>query len=317
MLDVFVRDTGTRKNVKMASLKSWIQAARLRTIPLAISGIIVGTTLAASVAAIDYLTFGLTLFTAILLQVLSNFANDYGDAISGIDSEEREGPSRMVQIGAITKSQMKNALILFAVLCLFSGSALIYSVFPEDWISSLTFFFLGLCSVVAAIKYTVGTNPYGYSGFGDLFVFVFFGLVAVFGSYYLQTKSFDWLVLLPASSIGFFSVGVLNVNNIRDIESDRKNGKFSIPVRIGREAATRYHMLILVSGMVFLVLYTVIHFRSFLQLIPFFVFVLFVKNILAVKAKSGRELDPFLKQMALSTLLFSLLFMIFEGVSRI
>ena len=288
-------------------MKSWIKAFRLRTLPLAISGWMVGLSIAANASELDLTVAGLTLLTAVLLQILSNLANDYGDASSGVDAH-RTGEARMVSSGKITAAAMKRAMIIFSVLAFLSGSYLLYSAFPEDWVTALIFLGIGLIGIVAAIKYTVGKNPYGYAGFGDVFVFVFFGIVLVFGTYYLQTQTLSWEVLLPASSLGLFSVGVLNVNNIRDIESDKASGKYSIPVRLGRERAVIYHIILLIFGILASLTYTVLNFTNWLQFLFIVVVVLLIKNIKAVKSKPSAELDPYLKQMAISTLLFSILF---------
>ena len=290
------------------SLKSWIVAARLRTLPLAFSSILVGSVLAWNDGSMDFTIAGMTLLTAILLQILSNFANDYGDAVSGVDSDLRQGPDRMVQSGAITKKAMRNALIIFIVLTLAAGILLLFVAFPDNWQLMLGFFGIGLVAVVAAIKYTVGKNPYGYAGFGDVFVFVFFGMVAVVGTYFLQTNNFEWIILLPASSLGLFAVGVLNVNNIRDIETDRLSGKFSIPVRIGREKAGIYHSLLISVGLLASIVFVLIDYGHAFQLAFIFLGGLFLKNIRAVKSKTGRDLDPHLKQMAIATLLFAVVF---------
>lgn len=294
----------------MAGLKSWIVAARLRTLPLAFAGWLVGTTLASNVVVVDYTIAGLTLLTAFLLQILSNFANDYGDAVSGVDSDERKGPSRMVQTGAITKKSMGKAMVVFAGLCLLSGCYLLYLAFPNDYVNALIFLIIGLLGIAAAIKYTVGKNPYGYAGFGDFFVFLFFGLVLVFGTYFLQTGTLDWYILLPATSIGLFSIGVLNVNNIRDIESDKRSGKNSIPVRIGRKNAVIYHSFLLWGGMLCSIGYVLVDYRSWFQFLFILIVFIFIKNLKAVREKPLETLDPHLKQMAISTLLFAILFTI-------
>jgi len=294
----------------MSSFKSWVIAARLRTLPLAFSGWLIGTVLAYDHDQMDWLIATLTLLTAFLLQILSNFANDYGDAVSGVDSETRQGPSRMVQSGSITKKAMGRAMVITALLSFISGSVLLYVAFPSDFLSAMIFLVLGLLGIAAAIKYTVGKNPYGYAGFGDLFVFLFFGLVLVFGTYFLQAKSFNLTVILPSISIGLFSIGVLNVNNIRDIASDKASGKNSIPVRIGKRKAALYHAFLLGGGMVTAVGYSLLEFESWTQFIFLLVGVLLFKNTIAVLVKPSSELDPYLKQMALSTLLFSILFSI-------
>ncbi len=288
--------------------KAWLQAFRLRTLPLALSSILMGGFLAASAGAFQWSIFLLCISTTIFLQVLSNLANDYGDSIHGADHGGRKGPSRAVQSGAISAQQMKAAVVLFVLLSLASGISLLLVSFGWDWSALLFFLGLGVLSIGAAIAYTVGKKPYGYIGLGDFSVLVFFGLVGVMGSYYVFTKTISWLEILPALSCGFFSIAVLNINNIRDIESDRTAGKFSIPVRIGRENAIVYHWFLLVSGVGASIVYMVLTYRSPLQFLFCIVIALFLRNGLAVSQKPSVELDPYLKQMALSTLLFVILF---------
>ncbi len=295
-------------------MKSWIKAFRLRTLPLAISGWLVGISIAANESGLNYGIAALTLITAVFLQILSNLANDYGDATSGVD-KERKGEERMVSSGKITPEAMKKAMVVFGLLSLISGSTLILLAFPKDGISALIFLTIGIIGILAAIKYTVGKNPYGYVGFGDIFVFIFFGIVLVFGTYHLQTQSLNWMVMLPATSLGLFSVGVLNVNNIRDIESDKAAGKNSIPVRIGRKKAVVYHAFLLEGGMIASIIFVLLNFQSYWPLMFIVINLLFLKNIKAVSAKPLNELDPYLKQMAISTFLFSILFSLGQGLS--
>lgn len=289
-------------------IKVWLHAFRLRTLPLALSCIAMGGFLAASVHAFRWNVFVLCVVTTIFLQILSNLANDYGDSVHGADSADRKGPSRAVQSGAITPGQMKTAVIVFVVLCLGSGISLLFVSFGMNWNAILFFLGLGVLSILAAIAYTVGRRPYGYIGLGDISVLIFFGLVGVMGSYYLFTQHISWREILPALSCGFFSIGVLNVNNIRDIESDRKAGKFSIPVRIGRENSSRYHWFLILGGLITAGVYTFLTFRSPWQLLFLLSVPLFVRIGVAVTRKPSHELDPYLRQMALSTLLFVLLF---------
>ncbi|HET9054759.1 MAG TPA: 1,4-dihydroxy-2-naphthoate octaprenyltransferase, partial [Cyclobacteriaceae bacterium] len=216
-------------------MKHWVDAFRLRTLPLALSSILMGGFLAASVSAFRWDVFLLCIITTILLQILSNLANDYGDSIHGADSADRKGPSRAVQSGKISAAQMRTAMIVFVILSLAGGTSLLFVAFGFNWNAILFFLGLGALSILAAIAYTVGRRPYGYAGLGDISVFIFFGLVGVMGSLYLFTKAIHWQDALPAISCGLFSVGVLNINNIRDIESDKKAGKYSIPVRIGKD----------------------------------------------------------------------------------
>ncbi|HEX5171821.1 MAG TPA: 1,4-dihydroxy-2-naphthoate polyprenyltransferase, partial [Cyclobacteriaceae bacterium] len=276
--------------------------------PLALSSIGMGGFLAAANDAFQLDIFALCIATTIFLQITSNLANDYGDSIHGADGEERKGPSRVVQSGLITASQMRNAVIIFVALCLVSGLSLLFVAFGLNWNAILFFLGLGVLSILAAVGYTIGRKPYGYIGLGDLSVLIFFGLVGVLGSYYLFTKSFSLYEILPALSCGFFSIAVLNINNIRDIDSDRSAGKFSIPVRIGRKNAIIYHWFLLIAGTAASFVYTFLNYKSPQQLIFLFVLPLIVKNGLAIKRKPSEELDPYLKQMAVTTLLFVLLF---------
>jgi 1,4-dihydroxy-2-naphthoate octaprenyltransferase len=292
----------------VSNTRIWIKAFRLRTLPLAISCIAMGGFLASAAGAFHWDVFGLCVLTTIFLQILSNLANDYGDSIHGADSADRKGPSRAVQSGAVTKGQMRTAVVIFVLLSLISGISLLLVSFGLQWKAFFFFFGLGVLSILAAIAYTVGKRPYGYAGLGDISVLLFFGLVGVLGSYYLFTKKITALEILPALSCGLFSIAVLNINNIRDIDSDRKAGKFSIPVRIGREKAILYHFFLLITGWGASVVYTSLTYTSPWQLLFLISLPLFIKNVKAVSTKPSHELDPYLKQMALSTLLFVLLF---------
>lgn len=264
--------------------------------------------LAAADGKFNGLLFALCCVTTIFLQILSNLANDYGDSMNGADHAGRKGPSRAVQSGVISSLQMRNAVVLFSVLCLLSGVGLLLIAFGLDWNALLFFLILGLLCIVAAIAYTVGRRPYGYAGLGDLSVLIFFGLVGVMGSLYLFTRRFDYVDILPALSCGFFSIAVLNVNNVRDIESDREAGKFSIPVRIGREKAIIYHWFLLSAGTIAAIVYTILRYESPWQFLFLPVVALFIRNGLAVSKLPPEKLDPYLKQMAMSTLLFVLTF---------
>jgi 1,4-dihydroxy-2-naphthoate octaprenyltransferase len=289
-------------------IKSWLQAFRLRTLPLALSCIGMGGFLAASANAFRWDIFLLCVATTFFLQILSNLANDYGDSIHGADNTERKGPLRAVQRGVISAQQMKTAVGVFVVLCLGSGISLLLVSFGVNWNAILFFLTLGILSILAAVAYTVGKKPYGYIGLGDISVLIFFGFVGVMGSYYLFTQQISWREILPALSCGLFSIGVLNVNNIRDIESDAMAGKFSIPVRIGRKNAIRYHWFLLMGGLLSALAYSIVTFHSPWQFLFLVSAPLFIRNGMAVSNKLPHELDPYLKQMALSTLFFVLLF---------
>ncbi|HSD14989.1 MAG TPA: 1,4-dihydroxy-2-naphthoate polyprenyltransferase [Flavobacterium sp.] len=282
-------------------MKKWIQAARLRTLPLSVSGIIIGSAYAYYREYENWEIVVLALLTTLFFQILSNFANDYGDGVKGTDNENRVGPQRAIQSGAITASQMKKAIIITSVLSLISAVTLIYISFgKENFGYSLLFFVLGIASIVAAIKYTVGKGAYGYSGFGDVFVFIFFGLVSVLGSNFLFTKEFDMVLVLPAIAIGFLSVAVLNLNNMRDIENDRNSGKNTIVVKMGLQAAKYYHYTIVILAVLSIFVFSVLEEISYFAAL--FITVLMFRHLKTVqKAKTYTDFDPELKKVALGT----------------
>ncbi len=284
-------------------MKHWLSAARPRTLPLALASIFMGSFLAASVGQFDWLIFSLCCLTTIALQVLSNFANDYGDTQNGADLAGRVGPQRAVQSGAITPKQMLSGIYVLAVLCLVFGIGLLYFSFKDASMRAFWGFLgLGLLSMLAAYTYTAGRKPYGYAGLGDISVLIFFGLVGVLGSNYLFTKTFDWINILPALSCGLFATGVLNINNIRDIESDTRAGKKTIPSRLGKQNAIIYHWLLLSLGMISVLIFSFLQGENNFQYI--ICFPLFFIN--GFKVSRLPNPDPMLKQMALSTLAFVL-----------
>jgi len=289
-------------------IKNFIKAARLRTLPLSISGIILGGFLAMSDGLFNGVIFSLALITTIGFQVISNFANDYGDGVKGTDAI-RIGEERMVSSGKISPKQMKKAIMISVILTIIFALFLIYESFGlSNFGYSVLFFILGIVSVVAAIKYTVGNLAYGYSGFGDVFVFLFFGLLSVLGSYFLFTKEIYFLLTLPAISIGLLSTAVLNLNNMRDYQNDKKSKKNTIVVKIGLKAAKRYHYSLLLLSFISAVSYVVLTFTKTVQFIfllayiPIVIHALFVYN-----NKEELRLDAELKKVALSTFLFSVL----------
>lgn len=294
----------------MSSIKPWFKAARLRTLPLSLSGIILGSFLAVSNGFFNPLIFILAIFTTVGFQVISNFANDYGDGVKGTDNEDRIGPVRALQSGEITPKQMLLAIKIAGVITLVIALLLIYISFgKENIFYSVLFFILGIGSIIAAVKYTMGKNAYGYSGFGDIFVFVFFGLLSVCGTYFLYTLSLDYSIFFPAFSIGLLSVGVLNLNNMRDRVSDEKSGKNTLVVKIGEEFAKYYHYYLMFAAFLFAFLYTVIRFKSNWQFLFLIAFIPIFKHIYTVyKNREAKDLDPELKKLALSTFLFAILF---------
>ena len=294
-------------------IKNYIKAARLRTLPLSVSGIIVGSLLGASelggISILNSDIFWLAILTTIGFQVLSNFANDYGDGIKGSD-KNRSGEARMVASGAISPSQMKSAMIVTIIITLVIALGLIYQSFgKENFIYSIVFFLLGIASIVAAIKYTVGNSAYGYSGFGDLFVFIFFGLLSVVGSYFLFTKQLNFQIFLPAISIGLLSTAVLNLNNLRDFEEDKKNSKNTLVVKLGVSKAKIYHYTLFFFAFISASIYTFLNFKSEFQFLFYISFIpLFINGLKVSKTSDLSVLDSELKKVALSTFLFGILF---------
>jgi len=294
----------------MPTIKDYIKAARLRTLPLSLSGIIMGAAIAAREGVFNTSILVLALFTTIGFQVLSNFANDYGDGIKGTDVN-REGEERLVASGKITPKQMKKAMVVAIAVTLLLAISLIFVSFNQNFYKTLLFFVLGIASIIAAIKYTVGKNAYGYSGLGDVFVFLFFGLLGVVGSYYLFTKNINnWLVFLPASAIGMLSVGVLNLNNMRDQINDKKVGKNTLVVKLGSQKAKLYHYSLLIGAMLLLVIFQYNQVvNSYYNWMFLIIYVFLIFNIVVVaKNVIFRELDGELKKVAISTFLISLLF---------
>ena len=294
----------------MATAKSWIKAARPRTLPLALSGILMGCGLAWFYGTINTTVSILAVFTATCIQVFSNFANDYGDNRKGTDNDLRIGPSRTIQGGEITLKEMEKGMILLGGLSLFFG---IWLVYEATWhISPLTFMSfigLGILSLLAAYFYTSGKHSYGYIGLGDLAVFLFFGLLPVAGVFFLNSGYLEPIVLLPAISMGFFSTGVLNLNNMRDIENDQRSGKITLAVRMGRLNSRIYHLSIIIWGWLTAAIYTLYERESSWQWLFLLILPVFLSDLIKVyRIREAVLLDPFLKRLALSTLAFTILF---------
>ncbi|SHG34374.1 1,4-dihydroxy-2-naphthoate prenyltransferase [Chryseobacterium oranimense] len=300
-------------------MSDWIKAARLRTLPLSLSGIIMGAFIAkwrlyGEGGIWDWKIFALALLVTLLYQVLSNYANDYGDGVKGTDAKRiNEAESRAVASGKITAKQMKNAVIIFSVLSFIATLALLYVAFIPDYMNVFYIFIgLGVACILAAIGYTVGKKPYGYMGLGDLFVFIFFGLVSVCGSYFLFTKTFSWDMLLPGTAVGMMSMAVLNLNNMRDIESDRLSGKNSFALRIGFKNAMIYEMILLQLPLILILIF--LGLNGFIQSQNYYVFIVMIllipfsklrRNIMSVK--EPKDLDPFLKQVGILTFTMAVL----------
>ena len=288
-------------------MKNWIAAARLRTLPLAFSSILLGTFLASFYGSFNPWVLVLCLLTTLLYQVLSNYANDYGDGVKGTD-DNRKGEKRSVASGVISANQMKTAVYIVAALAFVSGTAL--SVLGTVGLSMLTtglFILLGILAIWAAIRYTVGDSAYGYKGLGDVYVLIFFGWLGVIGSFFLQAQSINYWIILPATAVGFLAAGVLNLNNMRDREEDAKNGKITLAVRFGEKKAKLYQA-ILILGALILTSVFVWHETQSIMGFLFLITLPILLNVLvkSIKAETPEQFDPLLKPLALGTLLFSI-----------
>ena len=292
----------------MNKLRYYISSFRLRTLPLSISGILLGTLLAAADGSFRGIPFCLAIATTLSLQILSNLANELGDLKKGTDNEQRLGPIRSIQSGALTIKEFQRVIFLFILLSIGFGTALVYTAFDSLFSTSgIIMLFLGAASVIAAIKYTVGKNAYGYRGLGDLFVFLFFGLLSTAGAYFLMTHTLTPSIFLPASAIGFLSVGVLNMNNIRDMANDKQYGKRTLPVMIGEEKAKTYHYFLILFAFVCMTVYAGLHPHGWGSLLYLLTILPLAWHLRYVYRHTGQALDTQLKVLSLTTSLFALL----------
>ena len=294
----------------MSKTKAWIQAARLRTLPLSVSGIIVGTTLANIQGFDDGLIFFIAILTTIGFQITSNFANDYGDGVKGTDNEMRVGPARALQSGILSRAELKSGISLSIIINLALVAFLLYLAFADQyWEYILLFALLGLLCIWAAIKYTVGSDAYGYRGLGDLFVFIFFGLLSVLGSQFLYSKSIYSAAILPAMAIGLLSTAVLNLNNMRDISSDKTAGKNTLAVKLGPSRSRFYHYFLIITALLCMIYFNSLYAASIWQWFSLLAFAPLLIHLIKIRSiKDNSKLDPELKKIALSTFLLSLLF---------
>ncbi|HAB28340.1 MAG TPA: 1,4-dihydroxy-2-naphthoate octaprenyltransferase [Xanthomarina gelatinilytica] len=289
--------------------KIWLSAFRLRTLPLSLSGIIVAASLAAYNGVFDWLVFVLAILTTLSLQILSNLSNDYGDGVKGTDSDDRIGPQRAIQSGTITPDEMFEAIKINILIVIGLAFFLIMAAFgTKHFLLAMLFFGLSLFALYAAIKYTVGKNAYGYRGLGDVFVFVFFGLISVGGGYILFAQKLDHIIFLPACTIGLLSVAVLNLNNLRDIHSDRRANKNTLVVKMGFENGKTYHYVLIGGAMVLSILYGILYYSSPFNFIYFLAYIPLIKHLMTVRDNTDPKLlDPELKKLALSTFILSVL----------
>lgn len=293
----------------MRKIKPWLSAMRLRTLPLSVSGIILGSCFAAYNGRFDVLVLIFAILTTISLQVLSNLANDYGDGVKGTDNEERLGPQRAIQSGEITPTEMLDAIKFNIIVVIMLSLSLIWFAFGvNNFLFILLFVVLGGLSVYAALNYTMGDSPYGYRALGDVFVFIFFGLLSTIGSYVLYTETVDHVVILPAIALGLLSVGVLNLNNMRDIKSDTNAGKITLAVKLGLYRAKNYHFFLIIGAMFISIIFSILYYvepYNFLYFIAFIPLIIHIKKI--KNAKEPNDFDSQLKVLALSTFLYALL----------
>ncbi len=290
------------------SISPWIKAARLRTLPLALAGTVSGNLLAyLKNNSGDNISFILCVLTAVFLQILSNYANDYGDFKNGADTDERT--DRMLASGKITISAMRFMIVILIIICLLFGISLLVYAIDTFNTSFYVLLSLGIAGIMAAYFYTAGNKPYGYNGFGDLSVFVFFGLLSVLGSYYLQTQTLDLDALFLSLSIGFLSVGVLNINNIRDIDSDRQKNKWTIPAKIGKSKALIYHLVLLCLAFAFILSSVAkqLNLMLFIYFVAFSLFILLHYSQLS-NCKTRNDYNAQLKRLSLGTFVFSISF---------
>ncbi|MBD2781272.1 1,4-dihydroxy-2-naphthoate polyprenyltransferase [Xenorhabdus sp. 42] len=294
----------------ISRMQAWLESLRPKTLPLAVTAVITGSALSSWTGHFKWPVALLALLTAAMLQILSNLANDYGDVTKGSDTEKRIGPMRGMQKGLITAKQMKNALMITVLLSCLSGISLIIVACnnPSDMIG---FLLLGLLAIAAAITYTVGTRPYGYIGLGDLSVLIFFGWLSVLGTYYLQANTFSLNTILPATACGLLSVAVLNINNLRDIESDRQNGKNTLAVRLGGKKARYYHAVLIIGAIACLVAFKLLYLTGWLSWLFLLACPLLLQHLFQVLNDPTPEgMRPKLVQMVKAALLTNVLFSI-------
>lgn len=291
------------------SLRIWFDAARPKTLPLALVSIFTGSALAFSSGHFSLPIALLALLTATLLQILSNLANDYGDAVKGTDNEKRLGPMRAIQSGEVSLADMKRAIVINIALTIIAGLALVFYAL-DSLESILAFIGLGVLAMMAAIAYTVGNKPYGYVGLGDLSVFLFFGLLGVSGTYFLHTGHIEWSLFLPSLGCGLMAVAVLNVNNMRDIENDAECGKRTVPVRLGQQRAKTYHFLLLTGAVLAFASYLLMQGKPLWISLPFLLSLIMVtKHSRAVwVSEKPAQIAPMLPVIVKCSLVTNLLF---------
>lgn len=287
--------------------KAVIRSMRLRTLPLSTAGIVLGIMLACAGHNVPWYVILLTLLTTVSLQILSNMSNELGDWLSGVDGTGREGPKYGIEGGGLTEDEMRSCIRIMVLVCCILGLGMIRASFGTILrIESECLVALGAAAIWAAMHYTLGKHPYGYIGLGDIFVFIFFGLVPVAGGFYVCSHQIEFSTLIPGAAIGLFSVGVLNVNNMRDMKSDAAN-RVTVPLKLGEHRAKIYHTILITSGWILMALYTILFTKGWLPYLYVITLPLYVKHVAEIWKRSGRELDPMLPMLVISTFIFALL----------
>ena len=280
---------------------------RLRTLPLSTAGIVLGIMLACAEHSVSWYVILLTILTTVSLQILSNMSNELGDWLSGVDGTGREGPKYGIEGGGLTEDEMRSCIRIMVLVCCILGLSMIRASFGTILrIESECLVALGAVAIWAAMHYTLGNHPYGYIGLGDLFVFIFFGIVPVMGGYYVCSHQIEILTLMPGVTIGLFSVGVLNVNNIRDMKSDAAN-RVTIPLKLGGKRARIYHTILIVTGWAVMIAFTILGPRGWTPYLFVITLPLYIKHLSGVWKRDGRKLDPMLPMLVITTFIFALL----------
>ena len=291
----------------MNKFRAAVASMRLRTLPLSTGGVILGILLATADFKVDVWVAVLIVLTTVCLQILSNLSNELGDVLHGTDTEDRQGPQYGLNSGVLTIGEMKVLIGIFVALCIISGTAMTLLSFGTLWdITPILVLLMGAAAIMGAMKYTLGRNPYGYRGLGDVYVFLFFGLVAVLGSYFVACHTLFWRLILPGAAVGCFSVGVLNVNNIRDMKTDAAN-RVTVAIRLGERKAKIYQTILIVLGWLFMLVYCQLRMFSWWHYLFVITLPLFILHLRGVWKRKGKQLDPMLPLLVMSTFLFCLL----------
>lgn len=291
----------------MGKLKYYLMSARLRTLPLSLAGIITGIGLAASDYRINPVTAVLVALTAVCLQILSNVSNEYGDSLSGTDGGDRQGPN--YSEGHLGDRDYRGMIAFWALMSCISGAAMLYTSYGTLLqLEPVLLMILGAAAIMAAMRYTLGRNPYGYRGHGDIAVFTFFGIVSVLGSYFTVAHEIpSFYLLLPAAAIGLFSVGVLNINNIRDMKTDAAT-RVTVAMKLGERNARIYQTVLILGGWALLLGYVfgcrIFDWRHciFIVTLP-----LYIIHLVGVWKYRDHALDKYLPMLVMGTFALSIL----------